>query len=780
MKRTCVALGLLALAFWPALLAAQESIERIEIVGNDRITREAIEFYLSSREGDPYNEDLLRRDFRALWATGFFSNIRIEAEAGQRGRIVKIVVEENPVVREITYKTGKKVKEDDIVNKLKEKDEYILAGSSYSPARLQKVKGTIEELLLEKGLHAAVIDTEVSKKGRNEVEVLLKIDEGPKVRVGEIEFVGNTKLPDAFLREAMKENQTHGVFSWITGKDVYKQAKLQENLDQIKRKLQEYGYMEATVGEPRIEDVERKTIFFRTQKMVRIEIPVDAGYLYRVGEVKVEGQTAIREEYLLKVLGLVPGDVYSTKRREKALEKINEDYRNVGYLYAQVVPVENLDPKRKIVNLNLNVYEGEVAFLNRLEFKGNNYTKDKVIRREMLIREGDRFSLAYFKDSILRIKQLGLVDLEKDPDIRPNPEDPTKIDVTVNVKELQRNNIQFTAGYSGYEGTFVALSYSTVNFLGAGENLDLTLQHGKRIKNYSFGFTEPYVFDQPITVGFNIFSRELLYPFLYNQRSRGVDFNFGARLFGYWRANLNYSYQKINVWLPDEQNLIDPTTGLPYYDPAYMNMFGYGNYNISALMPMIYRSTVDSPLTPSSGTMYSASLKYAGTFLGGEISLWKPRLEFTHYQPLIRGKHTLGAHLEYTFVKPIGGSQVPFWEKFYLGGERSVRGYEIYTIGPRNENNTVLGGDKSLVFNAEYILAVGGPLYAILFHDMGNAIPLSQPFSLRDMYTSTGLEVRIFVPALRIPFRLIFAYNNKKIYVDDTNFAFRFAVGTTF
>ncbi len=153
---------------------------------------------------------------------------------------------------------------------------------------------------------------------------------------------------------------------------------------------------------------------------------------------------------------------------------MGEAYRDGGYLYAQVIPVENLDPKNKIVNVTFNIYEGEVAFLNRLEFRGNNYTKDKVIRREMLIREGDRFSLAYFKDSILRIKQLGLVDLEKDPDIKPNPDDPTKIDVQVNVKELQRNNIQFTAGYSGYEGTFVALSYSTVNFLGAGENLEFT------------------------------------------------------------------------------------------------------------------------------------------------------------------------------------------------------------------------------------------------------------------------------------------------------------------
>ncbi len=781
MKRLILAVGLLAAALAPGALFAQEPIERIDIVGNDRVTRETITYYLSSKEGDTFSEDLLRRDFRVLWATGFFSDVKILDSEGTRGKVVRIEVQENPIVRSITYKTGKKVKENDIVGKLKEKDQSIQAFSWYSPAKLQKAKGTIQDLLLEKGLQAAKIDAEVNRKGKNEVDLLIRIDEGPKMRVGEVLFAGKAKLPDAFLREAMKDNQVHNVLSWIGGKDVFKEGKLPEDLDRVKKRLQEYGYMEATVGEPRVENIEKRTIFRKKQAMVRLVIPVNAGYLYRMGEFTVEGNKAMRSDYIKSVLKLKPGDVYSSKAREKAVEKINEDYRNVGHLYAQVIPVENLDPKRKVVNLSLNINEGEVAFLNRLEFRGNTYTKDKVIRREMMLREGDRFSLAWFKDSILRVKQLGLVDLEKDPDIVPDPQDPTKINVSVPVKELQRNNIQFTAGYSGYEGTFVALSYSTVNFLGAGENLDLTLQTGKRVQNYSFGFTEPYVFDMPVTAGFNVFSRKLLLPYLYNQRSQGIDLSLGARLFGYWRANLVYSYQKMRIWIPADSLYNDPSgTGNPFYDPIYLNMFGYGRYNISSLQPMLYYSTVDSPLTPSSGTMYSASVKFAGSWLGGEISEWKPRLEFAHYQPIIRGKQTFGIHVDYEFVEPIGKSQIPFWEKFYLGGERSVRGYEIYTIGPRNENGTVLGGDKSLVVNAEYIVALGGPLYAILFHDMGNALASSQKFSYKDMYTSTGLEMRIFVPALRVPFRLIFSYNNKKIYSSDTNFAFRFAVGTTF
>ena len=769
-------LMVLFLALWPLVLSAQESIEKIEIIGNDRVTRETILYYLSAKEGDYYNEELLKKDFRVLWSTGFFSDIRIERVEADKGKIIRILVEENPIIKTVGYKTGKKVKEDDIVSKLKEKDEFILPYSYYSPAKVQKIQRTISDLLMEKGLQAAKIDAEVARKSKNEVDLLFKIDEGPKMRVGEVLFEGPSKLAPSLLRESMTDNKAHSFFSWISGKDVYKQNKIPDDVNLIKKAFQENGYMEAVVGEPRMEEIVKRTILFRKQKMMRLVIPVNAGYLYRVGDIKIEGNKAVNGKYLRTLVKFEKGQIYSTKLREKTVEKMGETYRDGGYIYAQIIPVESLDPKHKIINLSFTVNEGEVAYLHRLEFVGNNYTKDKVIRREMLIREGDRFSLGYFKDSILRVKQLGLVDLEKDPDIKPTAADPAQIDVQVNVRELQRNNIQFSAGYSGYEGTFIALSYSTVNFLGAGENLELSAQTGKLIKNYSFGFTEPYLFDAPITVGFNIFDRKINYPGLFNQKSRGIELTAGARIFGYWRSNLIYSYQNIDA-------TVSPTgtdsNGNPIYDSTYLAMYGMGKYNISSITPLVYMSTVDSPLTPSHGTMYSFSLKFAGSFLGGQIDLWTPRIEFAHYQPFI-SNHIIGVHVEYQQVHALKGSQIPFWERFYLGGERSIRGYEIYTIGPRDASGTVLGGDKSLVFNFEYTIPVGGPLWMILFYDVGNSLSNSQKFAWKTMYKSTGLEARIFVPALRVPFRLIFAYNNPKIYSDESNFAFRFAVGTTF
>lgn len=769
MKKTILATILL---FLPLFLFGQEIIEKIEIAGNERVTPETIIYYLQSREGGYFDRELLMRDLRVLWATGFFSDIKIEERDGTRGKIVKITVEENPIIKEITYKTGKKLKENDIVDKLKENDEYVLPYSYYSPHKIQRIQKTIEELLMEKGLQSGEVKVATNKKGMNEVEVVFDIKEGPKTKVGEIVFEGKPKLLPSDLKGAFKENKKHGIISWISGKDVFKQNKLDEDLANLKRKFQEHGYMEASIGEPRLEEITKRSIFFRKQKMMKIIIPVNAGYRYMAGEVKIEGNEIINTKYLRSLIRLKEDAVYSTKAREKAVEKMGEAYRDLGYLWAQVMPVESLDPKHKRVNVTFNIYEGDVAYLNRLEFKGNTYTKDKVIRREMLIREGDRFSFAWFRDSILRMQQLGLVELEGEPDIKPSPDNPTHLDVTMNVKELQRNNIQFSAGYSGYQGTFVALGYSTVNFLGAGEKLDLTVQHGKYIKNYMFGFSEPYFLDYPITLGFNIYNRYMVYPGLYDRKGKGADILFGARIIGYWKTNVSFGYEDVSIKFPGEDE------GM--IDPIYYLMFGLRDYGISSINWSVYRSTIDHPLTPTRGSMYLASCQFAGTFLGGDIDMVKPRFEWTFFHPIIRRSHVVGLHLEYSFINPIRDSQVPYWERFYLGGERSIRGYDIYSIGPRSEQGTNIGGEKSLVLNAEYIIAVGGPLYAILFYDAGNAFARDQKINLKNLYTSAGLEMRIFVPALRVPFRLIFSYNNHKIYAGDTNYTFRFAIGTTF
>jgi len=739
--------------FSPLFLFSQDVIERIEIAGNVRVPQKTILYYLFMKEGGSFNKDLLGKDFKVLWSTGFFSNIKIEEGEGTKGKIVKIIVEENPVIRNITYKTGKKLKEDDIVKKLKEKDEYILPYSFYSPYKIQKIKRTIEEMLAEKGVHFGKVKVEVNEKDNNKVDIVFNIKEGEKIKVGEVVFVGEPKLPESVLRKAIKENRKHGIISWIKGKDIFNPDKLNEDLASIKNKLQEFGYMEAAVGEPRIEEITKRSIFLKKQKMKKIIITVDAGSRYMVGEVKIEGNKVFTTKTLSEFIKFRKGEIYSAKVREKSVEDIGKLYRNRGYLYAQIMPVESLDRERKCVNVTFNIFEGEATYLNRLEFRGNTFTKDKIIRREMLIREGDKFNFELFEESILRIQRLGVAGLEKEPEIKRNPDE---------------------AGYNGYGGIFVGFHYSTVNFLGAGERLELTFDDGERIKNYMFGFSEPYFLDYPLTLGFNIYYRNIIFPDLYNRAGKGVDFTIGARFKRYWTANLTYDYEKVNVELPEEKE-----DGDIEVDPVYSTMFGLGKHDLSSVILTLSRSTLENPLFPTKGTLYSASCKFAGSFLGGDISFISPRFEWSFFHPLVK-KQFIGFHLDYQFIKAIGDSQVPFWERFYLGAERSIRGYDVYSIGPRSEQGTNIGGEKSIVFNAEYIIPLGGPLYTVLFYDMGNAYASDQKISLKNMYTSAGLEMRISFSTLPVPIRLIFAYNNRKIHPEDSHFAFRFTLGTTF
>ena len=365
---------------FPLFLSGQEIIEKIEIAGNKRIPRETILFYLSMKEGRHFDREYIRKGFKAFWSTGFFSDIKIEEKEGTQGKIIKIIVEESPLLKEIAYNTGKKLREDEIVSVLKKKNEYILPYSFYNPYKIQKIKKIIEDLLLEKKLPFGEVDAVVNEKGEYSVGVIFNIKEGPRFKVGEVVFEGELKITEKILRASMKENKKHGIKSWILGKDVFRPDRLDEDLANIKYTLQEFGYMEAAVGKPVIEDVQKRSILLKRQKMKRIIISVHAGSRYRVGEVRIEGNKAFATEKFEPLIRFKEGEIYSARTREKTVADISNFYRNEGYFFARIIPVETLDRSRKLVNLTFEIFEGEVVSLKRLEFRGNTFTKDKVPR----------------------------------------------------------------------------------------------------------------------------------------------------------------------------------------------------------------------------------------------------------------------------------------------------------------------------------------------------------------------------------------------------------------
>ncbi len=755
------------------VMASAVSIEKIELEGNQKVSPDTILFYMKSRGKGLYLESILREDFRSLWKTGFFENITIESRDGTAGKIVKITVKENPLISSVTYKTTKKMKESDIVNKLQEKNIVLTAFSYYSAEKLKKVEKIIKEMLLEKGYNQGKVNiiTEMDKKKSQQLALLIHVTPGPRTRIGSIVFPGldTKKVSASFLRGGMKHNKPHNLLSLIGGKDVFSKEKIDQDLDAIRSRLQQKGYIEAKVASPNISMVRQRTVLGKTQKMLRISIPVEMGPQYKVGDIQIEGNKIIKSEFLRRLVTLKKDEVYNIKKRNKSVDEIQNIYGTFGHIFCLITPVENLDPIKKIADLTLKIHEGEPAYVGKLEFTGNTFTKDHVLRREWLLSEGSRFNTAWLKTCITRMRQLGLVDIAREPEFKPNPENPQKMDITVPVKEVSRQNINFNVGYSGYDGWYIGLGYSTKNFLGAGETLAVNLQTGTRAKQYSLSFTEPYLLGLPMNLGFSLHKTSVDYPGAYKRAGEGFSIFTSARFARFFGASLSYSFENVKTSEVNEDLLLSNPYYYIYYQPGV----------ISAISPTIYYSTVNSPIFPTSGTKYLFSYSYSGSLFGGTVKMHKTRLQFVKFIPFFK-RHTLGVQFIHQAIYPFGDQPVPIYERIFLGGEQSIRGFEIRQVGPRSANGAVIGGSKAFQLNLEYMVPINQQLSVGLFYDLGNAYDFGEPVSLNNVYSSMGMELKIFVPMLNIPFRLIFAYNPRVLMEGESPFAFRFAVGPSF
>lgn len=755
-----------------------ELIENILVIGNKKVSKDTVLFYMKSKPSEIYQKDILNSDFKTLWETGFFENIRIETEDGSRGIVIKVIVKENLFISTIIYKTGKKIKKDDITTKLQENGITLSPYSYFNPAKLKRVEKVIKLLLEEKGYNEGKvsIDTKIENQ---QVAITVNVEHGPKTRIGTIDFPGldTSLISPAFLSGGFEKIKTHGLLSTIGKKDIFNEDSIKEDLENLKLRLQQKGYLEAKIGTPKMSFFRKASVFGKVQKMLRISIPIEMGPQYRFGSMKVEGNKIVKTSYLVRKMPLKKGQIYNMKKRNDFIADIQKLYGAIGYCRSQIVPVDNLDPVKKIADLTIKINEDDVCYVGKLEFTGNTFTKDHVIRREWLLKEGKKLNMNALESSIRRMKQLGLVTIEKMPEITADPADPYKINMKVEVKEVQRQMINFNTGYSGYEGWFIALGYSTQNFLGLGEKLTLNLSRGTRAETYRLAFTEPYLFNLPASMGFDLFKSSFRYPGLYTKDSQGYNLISSFRIWRYLGASLMLGSEKIEITEINED--------LEWTNPYSYYYYTEGRRTVNSFSPTLYYSSVDSPLFPSSGTKYLVNYRYSGGVLGGDIYLHKLKLEFTKFFSLGR-KHVFGMHAVYQYVVPFGVEDdgddkvLPFYEKFFLGGERSIRGFDIYRIGPKDPEGYIIGGNKAFFMNFEYHIPLSEQFSFILFYDIGNAYDTGHPINLNNVYTSLGLELKIYVPMMGVPFRLIFAYNPRVLEADDSHFHIGFGVGPSF
>lgn len=807
----------------------------------------------------PYDdsiEQILLADFKRLWATNFLDDLIIDIRDvrfsnGVIGKVIVYDMEERQRVKIVDYIGSKKVDQSKIEEELKKKGILIRLDSFIDPGLIRRVTTVVRELYAEKGYQFAEVKPEIKaiEGGAKTVNVSFNITEGPKVKIREIDFAGNTAIKDGKLAGKMKENKRKGFFSFIRGGGTYKEDKFEDDADLIVEYYRDRGYIMARVGQPELKVLEDSKD--QKTRWVQLRIPVTEGKQYKVGNFTFEGNKVVNAEALRPLFKLKAGDTYSEKTIRKGLEKAREVYGSGGYYEFTGFP--NLQPRDQpidpatapapagppapaaapaspdgppIVDVTMRMQEGKQYFVNRITFLGNTTTRDNVIRREIRLLEGGPFNTEALKFSIKRLNQLGYFKpLEGDAiGVDKTPGTDNKVDVKLKFEEQNRNQLTFGAGVSQYDGFFGQLSFQTSNFLGRGETFTVSAQQGSRAKNYQLAFSEPFLFDRPQTAGVDLFIREIDYIGLYTQRSSGGNVVYGFQVADYSRAFMTYSYEAVEV-----KNLNAALT-----DPAVLQgnplladslLIGQGQRRtISKVGPSIVYNSVDSPIFPTSGTRYTASMDIAG--LGGNTRFINPRVEGIWYIPHTR-RTSFGFRVSSEYIRPYGSTTtLPIFEKVFLGGEYSIRGFDIRSVGPRDPiSGVVTGGNKSLLFNAEYLITIAGPVRLVLFYDAGQSRDIGVPFGWKEpvtervfpgalsssdpfvvfspftsgftaqtrtigqtsaFKTSTGAEIRFFMPVLNVPFRLIFAMNPQRGGVLDNNlrpeqrFKFRFAVGSTF
>jgi outer membrane protein insertion porin family len=765
----------------------------------------------------PYDEASVLADFKRLWATNFLDNIWIDVkdapyENGVVGKHIVYNLEERQRVKIVDYVGADSLDQSKIDERLKELNIAIRLDSFIDPGLVKRVQGIVLEMLAEKGYEFAEVKPEIKPMpgGPKTVHLSFIVTEGPKVKIRDIEFVGNSQVSDGALRKQMKSNKEVGFFSFISGSGTYQEAKFEEDAEAVVSYYRDRGYVAVQVGQPELKYLEDSSD--KKTRWMQLRVPVTEGERYRMGDITFEGNKVVRVEALRSLFQQREGAYYSEKRVREAFEKARELYGSVGYFeftgYPDLKPREQPQgqgqaeevpellaegkPTRldgaPLVDLVIRLNEGEQYFVNRITFVGNTTTRDNVIRREMRLVENGVFNTEALKYSVRRLNQLGYfkpLEDQRDITVEKTPGMANKVDVALKFEEQNRNQLTFGAGVSQFEGFFGQLSFVTSNFLGRGESLTLSLQAGSRAKNYQVAFSEPFLFDRPITGGIDIYDREVRYPEQYTQASSGGNLIMGFPLADFTRMFLSYSYEQVRV---EELNpiFLDPVvlSRNPFLRDSLLIGQG-GRRTISKVTPSVVMNTVDNPIFPSNGRRYTATIELAG--LGGNTAFYKPRVEGVWFIPHTR-RTAFGFRAEAEFIGEWGRTkELPIFEKLFLGGGFSVRGYDIRSIGPRDEETgLVLGGNKSLLFNAEYLITIAQPVRLVFFYDAGQVLDEGQKVNMNAFVTSTGAEVRFFMPVLNVPFRLIMAYNPQREGVLDNNlqpekaFKFRFDVGSTF
>lgn len=751
---------LLALAL-PLLAQAARPVREIRVTarGEAPVDPASVLAFVSVTNGQAIARDDLARDVKELQKSGRFSYVATKIEDIDDGIRVIYEVEQKPRVRKLEI-TGA----DEIGNR-KVRDLLELgAGDLVDDATLRFKEIKVRDHYRKKYYPEAKLDWTIAVDRQNGLaDVVVRVVEGKRAHVRNIAFIGNTNVPSAALRKAMKQNE-RGFFSWITGSGTYDPETLDADIEGLRRVCQDRGLLDAQIGEPVITNVSGRSI--------DIEIPVTEGSRYDLGNSAIRGATFFKEDDLRKVITNRADEVASMASIEATAKALKEYYGNRGYIATQVKPVLTPVGGSNRVDVSYEVTEGRKASIRDILIRGNSKTKDKVIRRELTIYPGEEYNESRVRTSERRLRNLGFFSLVNS--VPEETSDPSLYDLAFEVEEQRTGTLLVGTGFSSIDSLIGFVELSQGNFdianwppVGAGQKLKLRGTIGTKRTDAELSFVEPWFLDRKLSLGVDLFRHDRRYlSDEYDQRNTGMNISLGRPLGTFNRVNLIYGLENYDIY-----NVDDEASDIIKAEE--------GSRLKSSLTAELIRDTRDSVFIPTRGMRTALSAEYAGGPLGAETDLYKLDAHASKYVPLW-WDHVFNLRGWWSVVEGHSDAErVPIFDRLFLGGARTLRGFKYREVGPKDEDGEPVGGLTGGMLSFEYIVPIVEKVRAATFYDVGMVYEEAYANGWSDLNSDWGIGVRLDIPGF--PMRLDYAWPiETDEYNDRSSGRFQFSLGYSY
>jgi outer membrane protein insertion porin family len=761
MKKSLLSILIAGLFSTPALAFEPFAVKDIRVEGIQRTEAGTVFGYLPVKVGETLTDEKAAQSIKALFATGFFKDVRIEVEKD----VMVVVVQERPAIATINFVGLKEFEKDVIVKALKETG--IADGRIFDRALLEKAEQELKRQYLTRGKYAANITTTVTPLERNRVGINFNIEEGVAAKIKQINLVGAKAFSEKELLSQF-ELTTPGLLTWYTKNDQYSRQKLSADLEKLKSFYMNQGYLEFAVESTQVSISPDKQDVYITANIVE-------GERFQVSSVKMAGDFSIPEDELKKLVTIKPGDVFSREKLNGSTKAISDRLGKEGYAFANVNAAPEIDKEKRKVAFTIFVDPGKRVYVRRVNVTGNTKTRDEVIRREMRQMEGGWYDADKVTGSKQRLDRLGFFgDVAIETPAVSGTAD--QLDVNVNVTEKPTGNLMLGLGTSSVDKIILSGSIAQNNFMGSGNNVAIQVNSAKTYRTYVFSYTNPYFTQDGVSQGFDLYQRTVNTTTTaiaaYSSSSYGGGLRFGFPI---------GEKESLGVGLGVDSTTISTYDSSPGYYKDYVSKFGATNLSIPLTLSWSSDGK-DSFFFPTRGTFQKASLEVS--LPGGDLTYYRASYQLQHFIPL-SSRFTLMLNGEVGYAEGYGDSGLPFFKNFYAGGIGSVRGYKASSLGPITRDASTgtdyrIGGNRRVIGNAELLWGIPGMEKSFRmgwFFDAGQVYGNDAAQSSSGLRYSTGISASWISPIG--PLKFSFGRPLKKQESDKTE-SFQFQMGTTF